>query len=543
MKPEKIVYRQPEGELVCDEIFLIPAYPEAKAKLKIWRRSEPFEDPTDLRLRRSGLLVKGERALHECSLLHPGLEKDPYAKRYFGRIECDYIDYLLDEFDRRRENNEPHLPENPSLLIDPHRQTGLKRDHPFTKALFRIPSERLRRLIEKDKEQDRAAQREIANKETKDRLDKLAKVASKFLTEQVEELEEITIDDAVDEESFSKRGVLIFPTYLNVAIGQIRPLTFYVNRTLFDKEGQEVTVEKDDPSISILDSPFKLRVHPKRPDRLLGTFRIQGEVIKDGVCIQTNSEGIPPAEAIVQVVPNIIEEHEFINPLEFEHKLYRVKEGSTKRLRLFAKYPEVVAQETKVEVVSSDSESVPVMGRCFLIPAKESNYALAEVMVKGRRLKHKSVEISTSINGNKASTKVKVIQKEEKGAAIDIQIVSEDLGVYRAAWAVADGKPNLLKISARHDSIKRYLGSEPDYAGQDSPHFRVLLAEIIAESVCRKTLALEAKGRPYDFKDQFSGSPEIIVDAVSSHLQKRMRDFVAIAHSVMLSNAEIKQEF
>lgn len=540
IKPEKIVYRQPEGELVCDEHFLVPGYPKAKAKLQIWKRTDPFNDPNDLRFRRSGLLIKGERAIHECSLLHSGLEKDPYAKRYFGRIECDYIDRLLDEFDKRRENNEVHPPENPSLLIDPNRQTGLRHDHPFTKALFQIPAEKLRHLIEKDKEKDKSSQREIASKETQDRLDRLAKFASKFLTQQIEEFEELTIDDAVDKDFFSKKGVLIFPTYLNVAIGQVRSLTFYVNRGLFNKEGQEVTVINEDYSISILDSPFKLRAHPKRQDRLLGTFRIRGEFIKDGVCIQTKSEGIPTAEAIVQVVENKIEEHEFIKPFVFEHNLYHIKEGSTRKIRVFAKYPELVAKDTKIELISSDNESVPIKGHCILIPVVGSNYALGEVIVQGKRLKSRSVEISASINGNKASTKVKVIQKGPPGVPIRFKIVPEDLGIYRAAWAVVEGEPNLLKISARHDSIKRYLGPEPNYTGQDSPHFRILLAEIIAESVCRKALSLEAKTKPWDFKDQFLGSPEIIVDAVSSHLQKRMRDFVAIAHSVMLSNAEIK---
>lgn len=381
MKPEKIVYMQPEGELVCDESFLAPGYLEAKARLLIWRAPEPLEDSSD-RFRHSGLLIKGERAIHECSLLYSGLEKEPYAKKYFGRLECDFIDRLLNEYDKRRENNETHPPENPSLLIDPNRQTGLRRDHPFTKALFQIPSERLRQLIEKDKEKDKSTQKEIASKETQSRLDKLAKAASKFLAQQIEELEELTIDDKVDEDFFSKKGVLIFPTYLNIAIGQIRSLTLYINRSIFDKEGQEVRVISDDPAVSILDIPFKLKVHPKRIDRLMGTFRICGEALKEAVCLQTKSEGVPEAEAIVKVIENKIEEHVFAEPLEFEHKFYRVKEGSSKTIRLFAKYPELVTQDTIINVVSSDSESIPIKGRCHIIPVEGSNYALGEVAVQ-----------------------------------------------------------------------------------------------------------------------------------------------------------------
>ncbi len=531
IKPEKIVHRQPDGELVCDESFTIPGYPETKARLKIWRHAEPFEDLID-RFRRSGLLIKSERAIHECSLLYPGLEKEPYAKRYFGRLECKFIDQLLNEYDKRREDNVPHPPENPSLLIDPNRQTGLRRDHPFTKTLFQIPAERLRQLIEKDKAQNKDTEREIASKETQKRLDELAKAASKFLAQQVEELEELSIDDKVDEEFFSKKGVLIFPTYLNIAIGQIRSLTFYVNCAIFDKEGHEVMVTADDPAVSVLDVPFKLRLHHKRNDRLIGTFRIRGESLKEAICLQTDSEGIPVAEAIVKVVENKMEEHEFASPLEFEHKLYHVREGSSKTLRLFAKYPELVTQDTIVNVVSSDSESIPIKGRCRIVPVQGSNYSVGEVVIQGRRLQSKTVEITASVNGEKATTKVKVTQKEDQGPPLEIRIVPKNIGVYRAAWSIE--KPNLLEISAAHESIKRYLGPEPDYAGQEERHFRVLLAEIVAESVCRKALTLEIKNRPWDFKDQFGGSPEIVADAVMSHLQRRLRDFVAIAHDVMV---------
>lgn len=46
-RAEKIVYRQPDGELVCDESFEIPNYTKATARLKIWKSSEAFEDTSD----------------------------------------------------------------------------------------------------------------------------------------------------------------------------------------------------------------------------------------------------------------------------------------------------------------------------------------------------------------------------------------------------------------------------------------------------------------------------------------------------------------
>ena len=537
LKLEKIVYRQPEGETVCNEQFEVPGYPSATARLIIWRHPETFDDPSDKSFRKSGLIIKGKRAIHECSLLYQGFEKDQYSFRYFGRLDCNYIDALLNEYDERRQKDEPHPIENPTLLVDPNRQEGLIRDHPFTKALFQIPSERLKALIAKDRKESKPDKAEVGSKEIKEKLSALAKAASKFLTQQVEDLEELTVGDDVDEKDFTKRGVLIFPTYLRVGIGEIRSLTFYVNRNLFDKEGQEVTIHNTDNALSILDSPFKLRAHPKKNDRIIGTFRIRGEGVRDSVIIEARCPGIPSVSACIQVVENRVEDHIFIQQLEFEHKLYHVKDGSTRTLKLFAKYPELVNQETEIRVTSSDSTSVPIIGRCRVVPVLGTNYALGEITIKGRRLIREAVTITASINGDKSVTKVKVIQKEEKGVKIKIDLRDEDFGNFRALWAEHEGKPNLLLISAKHDSIRRYLEYDPEtkeWVGDKEPHFRVLLAEIVTESVCRKSLILEAKTRAWEFKFADLKGDDLIADAVLAQLQKRVRNFAPIAHKIML---------
>jgi len=536
-KPVRIVYRQPEGDLVCEEIFGVPGYQNVTAKLKIWRHPEIFEDPPDKSFRRSGIIIKGKRAIHECSLLYQGFEKDQFALKYFGRLECDYIDILLDEYDARLSRGERQEPENPILLIDPNRRSGLIREHPFTKSLFQIPSDRLKTLIEKDKKEARSERIEIGSKEIHDKLSALAKAAGKFLTEQVQDLEEVSIGDDVDENDFIKRGLLIFPTYLRVGIGEVRHLTFYVNRNLFDKEGQEVDVYCDDDAICILDQKFRLRPHPKKSDRLIGTFRIRGEKIKDSVYIEAKCSNLPQVGALIQIVENKLEDHVFTQPLEFEHKLYSIREGSSKNIKIFAQYPELINQETEIKVISSDPTSIPIIGRCHITPVSGTNYALGEVTIKGRRLLREAANLTASLNGNKAITKVKVVQKEENGVNIEIKLRDEDFGNFRALWAVHEGKPNLLLISAKHDSIRRYLKYNAEtnvWEGDKEPHFRVLLAEIVTESVCRKSLILEAEARAWEFKFADLKEDHLIVDAVLAQLQKRVRNFAPIAHKIML---------
>jgi hypothetical protein len=399
---EKLRYIPPAGSLVCDEVFEVPGYDGVKASLKIWQSREPFED-TASRFRRSGILIKAQRAIHECSLLLPEFERDQLAKKYFGRLECPHIDTLLREYDERREQQLAHPPDNPSLLIDPNRQQGLIPEHPFTKALFLIPSERLRALVAKDREMERSKQRHVANEETQNRLDRLARKASDFLKRQLEELEDVSKDDDVDKSAFAKHGVLIFPTYLNVGIGQERVLTYYVRSSLVKDRSKTVTIETDDDALTVLGSPFELKSHRTKDDRLVGTFTVRGESLKDSVIIRAICEGLPIQEAIASVVDTTIEERVFENPLEFEYDNYRVREGSKRSLELFAKYPEVIAGPTSVTITSSDSAALPIRGSCELVPVAGSNYARGIVTVQGRKLNVKAV-VKATANGREALT-------------------------------------------------------------------------------------------------------------------------------------------
>jgi hypothetical protein len=536
---EKLVYRNPVGEVVFEETFRVEGY-GVSAHLKIMKAAEPFEDSSE-RCRRSGLLVKGERAIYECTLLAPEFERDSLAKKYFGRLECPQIDVLLREYDERREKGETHPPENPSLLVDPNRQRGLHRDHPFTKVLFLVPSERLRALVAADRENAKAQKREIANQETQTRLSRLARRASEFLKQQLEEIQ-VSEGDEVDKTAF-QQGTLLFPTYLNVGVGEERNLTYYAKSSLVEKlsEPRQVQVTVDDPALSLVHCVIDLRPHRSKSDRYLGTFAVRGEAVKDTVIVRAICDGLPEAQAAACVKESGGEERVFDHPLEFAHSEYRVREGSRRSLELFAKYPEVVAEPRNVQVESSDSTAVPIRGTCMLVPVAGSNYARGTVVVQGRKL-HAKASITASVSGRIASTEVKVVQKPpESGVTIQIELRDEDYGNFRARWADHENKPNLLLVSARHKSIARYLGPAPSFEGQNLPLFRALLAEIVAESVCRKSLILESRERTWEFRWADLKEDHLIADDVFAKLQQRIRDFVADAHVIMLSDSELQR--
>jgi hypothetical protein len=250
--------------------------------------------------------------------------------------------------------------------------------------------------------------------------------------------------------------------------------------------------------------------------------------------------GLSTAEAIVQIVENAVEEHNFKAPLEFECAEYSVRQGSRKSIRLFAKFPDVVSCETPVRVMSADFNKVAVRGRTILTPVAGTNYAEAVLTIEGRMLKANTT-ITAEVNGGIATTKVKVTEKpDEKSIPLKFELRDEDFGKFRAMWADHEGKPHLLLISARHKSLSRYLGpADKNFAGQDTPVFRLLLAEIIAESVCRKALTLEAQERPWEFRWADLKNDVAIAASVFGAMQQRLRAFVAAAHAEMVSDREL----
>lgn len=540
-KPERIIFYPPESELVINEEFTIDHYPKAKCRLKIWKSVEALDDSKGDRFRKSGIIIKGNRAIYECTLFFPSFDKDDIAKRFWGRLDCPFIDNLLNEYDGDQNKNINSTSENPSFLIDPNRQYGLRRDHPFTISLFKKPSEILKSLIELEKRQAQKDQQQIVNQETEKRLNNLAKEASKFLSNQVEEIEELTKEGMIDEDSLSKTGIVIFPKYFNLEIEEIRPLCLYIKKHFISKSTLEVKVwSKDKDTIFVLDRNPSLAKHYKNEDIYVCYFRVQGKKKSDfPITVLAQYANLQPVEAFGKVIESRETEREFEFPFEFEHKKYSVKLGSKKTLRVFAKYPEIISKETDIKVSTSDLESLPIKGNCILTPLLGTNYALGEINVHARKLTKNLLPIKASYDSLEAQTKVKIIQKDEPKVNIEIKLVEEDLGNFRAAWADLDGKPNQLKISVKHDSIKRYLGKPPDYKGQNEPHFRLLLAELVAESICRKALTIETREHSWEFRWADMREDSKIAADVIGHLQKRIREFVSVAHKVMLGDSEL----
>ena len=151
------------------ETFSIPGYEDAQAKLVIARAPTPFERESN-RFRLGGILVKSRHAVHEATYFDPELETDAHALWFYGRLTCVYIDDLWNAFDDRFEEGLQPEETNPLPILDPARQSGLTRQHPFVQALFREALKRLRPLVEEERQREERQRATIESDATRRRL-------------------------------------------------------------------------------------------------------------------------------------------------------------------------------------------------------------------------------------------------------------------------------------------------------------------------------------------------------------------------------------
>ncbi len=110
---------------------------------------------------------------------------------------------------------------------------------------------------------------------------------------------------------------------------------------------------------------------------------------------------------------------------------------------------------------------------------------------------------------------------EPPGADLQIKLEDIDHKNQRYRW-----RQNLLEIAAKHPSLKRYLGRKEDgFPGQDSKHFRLLLAEIVADAVCAQLLSRNIQDNPEEFE-------EADWDLYYAEYSKYMTEFLPIAHKL-----------
>lgn len=509
-----------EGQERKSQRLTIPGYPGATAKLKLFRAKTPFErEPMKERL--GGVLVKSKHAVHESTLFDPKLERDPHALWFYGKLTCEYLDDLWNDYDDHIERGEEIDPLNPRPVIDPMRRQGLTRDHPFVKALYGEALKVLRPLVDEERKRAEGERSRVESQQTRQRLDKLEKVAAKFMEEKQDSDEPSRDPDSTDStRRLQERGYSLSPPFLQLVLGKRRNCWLNVRLDAFPElqQGSDVQVECLSNEISSSARTIGLEPHPTQEGVLRAVWQITALETTSATGIRVRAGSIV-AEITAEVLEKESDRFRHVIGLQFGRKRYQLRGDKTKKRVTLMAPLSLVSGDCPVEVECS-SRSFTVRGAKVIKPVKALGIARCELRVESKNADTHGI-ITAIVAGEKATAEL--ISVPAQGSSIDIKLEDVDLVNQRYRW-----RSNCLEVAARHPSLQRYLGSKADkFPGQEQQHFCVLIAEIVADAVCSKVIerrelacAYEDEARDWSF--------------FYAEFSQLMTEFLPIAHKLVV---------
>lgn len=494
----------------------LPGYKGAKADILIAEAEEPFLDegprsPT----RKSGLLIKGRRAIYESTLF--GLESTPYAHAFTGYVKCEDIDRIASEYDERAEKRLPHPIDNPRPIISRQRD-GLAEDHPLYQAILRLAEEELAPLVTERERRVRERARLVESEQTTKLLSQLSRAATKFMDEVADE-EEVTLELAEDGQKPTP-ALAIVPPAVEMPFSSERIVSVLAAKSGLDGDKADVTLSFAPPGLVGTPSyTVRLRPSRRREDVLSTTVKlVAGPAL--GATLLEARLGLRQADCVIEVVePTAPPEPEPPRGFEFERARYRLVVGKPKVIKIRAPlgaYPE----STVVRVASNHPKVVVLEGGRTQLQSRPEKLAMeGNIRVEGRVENVKARLTATDPAHRVAAVDVEVVRREESG--FKIELVPEVQGDQRAQWSQDYGT---LRIMGEHPGVKPYLGDKDDnhpYPGQNTPEFKALLAELVADAVARRILLKK-------FQDD-----ETDVGTLYVYHYRFMGRFLARAHRVL----------
>lgn len=501
----------------------IPSYPQARAKLIICRAGDPFEREPE-RFRLGGIRIESKRAIHQATLFDPGLETDNHALWFFGRLICPYIDDLCIQFDERFEARLPPEELNPTYPLDPSRRSGLNREHPFVRALYAEALIRLRPLVEEERKREEHERARIESNETRKRLNALEKAAIEFM-QSFDDVDQTARDQdgKSPDSSFMEKGYSLSPPYIQMIVGQSQVFWLNVRQDTFPELDTSSTVQIECLSNELVSDKryCGLEPHPVRQGVLRALWKVKAISATPTTGIKVRVGPII-AESIIEVLSSEAEKYSHITKLEFSRKHYNIStEKSRKKIRILA--PISLVEKPTSVCIEIDSQEFEISGQQVLSPNERLCVSLCDLTVKSTG-KEASARITAKLDNVQATADIASI--EPMGADLSIRLEDIDLGNQRYRW-----RQNVLEIAARHPSLRRYLGDkQAGFPGQESKHFRVLIAEVVADAVCSLVVRRSVQNSPEDFEDADW-------DAYYSLYSKYLTEFLPLAHKLQCPEA------
>ena len=524
-KQEDVVHAPSlDGNEKFKETIEIPGFPGATAKLVIKRAHKQF-DREKPRFRTGGILIKATHAVHESTLFDPKLEVDQHAAWFYGKLTCAYIDQLWNEYDDANERHEEHSPSNPLPIIDPARKEGLVRDHPFVEALFGEALKRLRPLVDIERKQAEGQKAQVESKETRKRLDKLESAAAKFMEDKQED-DEATRDPNKGDQStkLKEKGYTLNPPFAQLVCGHSLKFWLNIRQEAFPEfqVGTDVQIKCLSDEISSSKSICGLEPHPTQDDILRAVWTVKALKVTSATGIRVRIGSIVE-ETVIEVFANEADKYQHVTSLQFARKQYRVPTDNRRKAVVLIAPISLIPVATPFEIECSSSD-FDFLGKKVLEPSKVTGIARCALSVRTGTT-GASGKLTARVNGQEAT--VNLLGIEPRGASISITLEDVDHRNQRYRW-----RSNILEIAARHPSLQRYLGAKSaGFPGQEKQHFRVLVAEIVADAVCSRIIANREAAGYYDDED-------FDWNLFYAEYSKLMTEFLPLAHSLQLQPSE-----
>ena len=460
-------------------------------------------------------------------LLDSGLESDPHALWFYGRLTCPYIDELWNQFDDRFEAKEKPESTNPVPILDPTRKSGLTRDHPFVAALYRDALKRLRPLVEEERQREEKQRVNVESQATRRCLDGLEKAALKFMREFGEEDDDPSRDpdNTTGGGRFREKGYSFSPPFAQLIKGQARRFSLSVLQEAFPEleVGASVQIECQTGDITSDTRFAALEPHPTQDGVLRAIWKIKAVSATAATGVKVRVSPIT-AESIIEVLESEAERYSWVDGLCFERSRYLLRtDKKRKRVRLLAPL-DLVSNATpfQAEILG---RGFAAQGEHILRPDANLQVALCDFNITTTQEDAATAKLSTRMNGRQAL--VNLVTTTPPGTGMSFGLEDIDLGNQRYGW-----RKNQLEIAARHPSLARYLGPKSEgFPGQEKRHFRVLLGEIVADAVCARLLSQNIQAKPEDYENADW-------DLFYSEFSRYMTRFLPIAHKLAVPDSE-----
>ena len=510
-----------EGNERIKETIEIPGYEGVRAKLIICRAKNRFERDPD-RFRLGGIAIQSKRAFHQATLFDSALESDVHALWFYGRLVCSYIDDLCNEFDDCFEARRQYPEKNPTYLVDPSRRSGLNRDHPFTKSLFGEVLKRLRPLVEEERTREEHERTQVESAATRKRLKALEKAALEFMRDYEEEEMAREYESEYSGSQFMERGYALSPPFTQILVGHSQHFAINIKQSVFPEfeVGTNIQIECLSSNIVSDKRYCGLEPHPSREGILRALWKVKAESATPATGIRVRVGSIL-AESVIEVLNSEADKYLDITKFQFSKAHYRMRsDQKNKKIRILAPIKLVrVPSPIHVEI---DSKQFDLSGQKIIIPDERLQVSYCDLNLRCDK-NEASAKLSAQLETNRAEAIVTIVPP----IGVDLLIKLEDIDLVnqRYRW-----RQNVLEIATRHPSLKRYLGEKRDgFPGQDSKHFRILVAEIVAEAVCAKIVQRRVQASIQASTGEFEDADW---DIYYSLYSKYMTKFLPLAHKL-----------